>query len=128
MAALRVVWAVMDAPAGKRMAPFLTEIVGRLRVFGKRELDDATAVRLCAMSAATIDRRLEGERHRLQLRGRSGTRPGSLLRSKIHKLSPVTDVFTGWTETRAVRNKAQKWVFAALVEIRAALPLAQSPG
>ena len=34
----------------------------------------------------------------------------------------VTAVFTGWTETRAVRNKAQKWVFAALVEITAAFP------
>ncbi len=30
----------------------------------------------------------------------------------------VTDIATGWTETRAVRNKAQKWVFAALKEIR----------
>src|SRR5450756_1631633 len=35
--ALRKVWAVMDAPAGKRMAPFLPEIVGRLRAF--HELD-----------------------------------------------------------------------------------------
>ena len=31
MVAVRKVWAVMDAPAGKRMAPFLVEIVGRLR-------------------------------------------------------------------------------------------------
>jgi hypothetical protein len=31
MVALRKVWAVMDVPAGKRMAPFLSEIVGRLR-------------------------------------------------------------------------------------------------
>ena len=28
MVALRKVWAVMDAPAVKRMAPFLSEIVG----------------------------------------------------------------------------------------------------
>lgn len=28
MGPLRKVWAVMDAPAGKRMAPFLPEIVG----------------------------------------------------------------------------------------------------
>lgn len=34
----------------------------------------------------------------------------------------VTDVATGWTETRAVRNKAQVHVFAALKEIRSALP------
>lgn len=29
MVALRKVWGVMDAPAGKRMAPFLPEIVAR---------------------------------------------------------------------------------------------------
>ena len=76
MVALRTVWAVMDAPAGKRMAPFLPEMVGRLRAFGELDLDDATAARLCGMSAATIDRRLAGERRRLQLKGRSATKPG----------------------------------------------------
>lgn len=29
---------------------------------------------------------------------------------------------TGWTEVRAVKNKAQRWVFAALLEISAAFP------
>ena len=29
----------------------------------------------------------------------------------------MTDIHTGWTETTAVKNKAQKWVFAALVGI-----------
>lgn len=34
----------------------------------------------------------------------------------------VTDVCTGWTETQAVRNKAQVWVFEALKQIRECLP------
>jgi hypothetical protein len=34
----------------------------------------------------------------------------------------VTDVCTGWTETRAIRNKAQVHVFAALREIQGRLP------
>ena len=34
----------------------------------------------------------------------------------------VTDVATGWTETHAVRNKAQKWVVEALEAIRARFP------
>ena len=34
----------------------------------------------------------------------------------------ATDIATGWTETRTVRNKAAKWVFAALVEIQAQMP------
>lgn len=65
MEPLRKVWAVMDAPAGKRMAPFLPEMVARLRVFGELDLDDDLAARLCSMSAATIDRRLADERARL---------------------------------------------------------------
>ena len=34
----------------------------------------------------------------------------------------VTDVATGWTETQAVKNKAQQWVFEALKDIRERLP------
>jgi hypothetical protein len=34
----------------------------------------------------------------------------------------VTDVATGWTELRAVRNKAQVWVFEALKGLRADMP------
>ena len=35
----------------------------------------------------------------------------------------VTDVFTGWTEIQTVRNKAQKGVFAALVDLHSAFPV-----
>lgn len=34
----------------------------------------------------------------------------------------ATDVKTGWSEQRAVKNKAQKWVFEALEDIRSCLP------
>jgi hypothetical protein len=34
----------------------------------------------------------------------------------------VTDVVTDLSETKAVRNKAQKWVIAALVDLRCAFP------
>lgn len=34
----------------------------------------------------------------------------------------MTDVCTGWTETQAVKNKAQVWVFEALKQIRLHLP------
>jgi len=83
IAALRKVWAVMDAPAGKRMAPFLGEIVGRLRACGELAIGVEVAGLLSSMSAATIDRRLAGERAKLALKGRSGTKPGSLLKSQI---------------------------------------------
>jgi hypothetical protein len=34
----------------------------------------------------------------------------------------VTDIATGWTENRTVKNKAQRWVFEELTEISAAFP------
>jgi hypothetical protein len=34
----------------------------------------------------------------------------------------VTDVCSGWTEVKAVRNKAQTWVFEAIKDIRQRLP------
>lgn len=34
----------------------------------------------------------------------------------------LTDICTKWTETRAVKNKAQRWVFEAFEQIRAQLP------
>ncbi|WP_286974551.1 hypothetical protein [Acetomicrobium sp. UBA5826] len=34
----------------------------------------------------------------------------------------LTDVSSGWTKLRAVKNKAQKWVFEALGLIRSRLP------
>lgn len=152
--ALRKVWAVMNAPAGKRMAPFMGEIVQQLRAHGELEISDEVAELLCSMSAATIDRRLAPDRKKLEVRGRSGTKPGTLLKSQISirtwadwdeqmpgfveidcvgheggdpsgdfcQTLTVTDIHTGWTETAAVRNKAQKWVFAALVDLSARFP------
>lgn len=34
----------------------------------------------------------------------------------------LTCVATGWTEPRAIRNKAQKWCFEALLDVEASLP------
>jgi hypothetical protein len=132
----------------------MSEVVERLRGCGELDIDDATAAKLAAMSAVTIDRRLAPDRKKMQLKGRSLTKPGSLLKSRIPirtwadwddakpgfveidlvgheggnpcgdfcRTLAVTDVATTWTEPRAVRNKAQKWVFAALNEIVAAFP------
>jgi hypothetical protein len=83
VAALRLCWAVLGAPTGKRLAPVLPDLVARLRRFDELEIDDATAVLLVAMSPATIDRRLASARAAMVLRGRSHTKPGSLLKSQI---------------------------------------------
>ena len=154
MAPLRKIWAVMDAPTGKRLAPFPGEMVAVLERAGELDLEPEVRATLVAMSAATIDRPLATERKKMQLTGRSGTKPGSLLTSQIPirtwadwdenkpgfveidlvgheggnprgdfcQTLNVVDIATTWTEPRAVKNKAQKWVFAALREILGAFP------
>jgi hypothetical protein len=154
VAALRFCWAVLGAPTGKRLAPVMGELVPILRRFGELEISDDTERALIAMSAATMDRRLAADRARMALKGRSHTKPGSLLKSQIairtwaqwddavpgfveidlvgHEggnavgehcyTLTVTDIATGWTENRSVRNKARKWVLAALEDIASIMP------
>ena len=81
--ALTVCWAVLGMPAGKRLAPMLAELVAVLRRFRELVISDETAALLVSMSAATIDRRLADERAKFTIRGRVGTKPGSLLKSQI---------------------------------------------
>jgi hypothetical protein len=81
--ALAVCWMVLGMPAGKRLAPMLGELVATLRRFGELDIDDHTAALLAGMSAATIDRRLAPERLKHTDRGRSRTKPGTLLKSQI---------------------------------------------
>jgi transposase InsO family protein len=149
IAALVKCWAVLRAPAGKRLAPMLPVLVPLLRRDRELDLTDAEAALLVAMSAATIDRRLAGERAKMMPRGRCHTKPGSLLKSQIPVRTwadwddavpgfveidlvgheggnasgefcftlTVTDIATGWTVNRSVRNKAAKWVFEALEHV-----------
>lgn len=146
MVALRICWALERAPAGKRLAPFLPVLVPLLRAEKALKLTDVQAGLLSQMSAATIDRKLAADRAKLVLRGKSHTKPGSLLRDQIAVRTwadwnttvpgfveidlvgheggnssgefcftlTVTDIATGWTINRSVRNKAQKWVLEAI--------------
>jgi hypothetical protein len=81
--ALAFCWAVLGAPTGKRLAPVMAELVPRLRRFGELKISDDTELALIAMSPATMDRRLASDRAKLQVRGRSLTKPGSLLKDSI---------------------------------------------
>ena len=47
---------------------------------------------------------------------------GGILKGDFLYTLDVTDINTGWTETRAVKNKAQIWVFGAMKYIRGRLP------
>jgi hypothetical protein len=151
---LRRIWAVLDAPSGKRLAPFMAEVIGAMERAGELPVDPAVRDKLLRVSAATIDRLLAPERRRLQVKGRTGTKPGSLLRAQIPirtfaewdearpgffevdlvahdggdprgefcQTLTLTDVATGWTEVRALQNKAQRWVHEAMAEVARSLP------
>ena len=69
----------------------LLGVVPMLRRDGDLSLSDEQAGLLCAMSPATIDRRLRGERALIGVRGRSHTKPGTLLKSQV----PV-DTWAEW--------------------------------
>jgi len=81
--ALRFCWAVLGAPTGKRLAPMIGELVPTLRRFEELKIGDDTERSLISMSAATTDRRLKADRAKMMLKGRSHTKPGSLLQDAI---------------------------------------------
>jgi hypothetical protein len=148
------IWYIMDCICGKRLAPVLGSVIRKLQQFHEITIDKKVRDKLRAISPATIDRLLAGERRKQTIKGRSNTKPGTLLRNQIPvrtfaewdeqrpgfaeidlvghdggdgkgefmQTLDVTDVSTTWTETEAVRNKAQKWVFDALKDIRQRLP------
>jgi hypothetical protein len=109
---------------------------------------------LLRVSPATIDRVLKADKKRLALKGKSGTKPGKLLKKQIPVRTyyaeadkkpgffevdtlyhcgatelgefcltlTATDVYSGWVELRPTLNKANKWVFEALGDIKSSLP------
>lgn len=154
MPALITCWAVLRAPAGRLLAAMLPTLVPMLCRDKELDITDAQADLLMSMSPATIDRKLAGERKKMLPRGRSHTKPGSLLKSQIpirtwaewddavpgfveidlvgHEggnaageycfTLTVTDISTGWTVNRSVKNKAAKWVFEALEHVISVFP------
>ena len=154
LGSLKQIWAIMDYICGKRLAAILPEVIPILEKHREIVLDAITRKKLLSISASSIDRLLAAERRKWMLRGRSGTKPGTLLKHQIPirtfadwnekqagfveidlvghdggdasgdycQTLDVTDVASTWTETEAVINKAQVWVFDALKSIRKRLP------
>jgi hypothetical protein len=92
---LTQIWLIMDCVCGKRLAPMLPDLIPILQKHHEIKLDEATKGKLLAISSATIDRLLKAERKKYQLKGRSHTKPGTLLRHQI----PIR-TFSEWNEQR----------------------------
>lgn len=80
---LEMCWHVARNPAGKRLAPMLATLVPMLVSEGLIGLDEPQVELLVGMSAATIDRRLAATKEADGFKGRSHTKPGSILKSQI---------------------------------------------
>ena len=93
VAALVQVWEACGHLCGKRLQPFLPDMVKALERHGELKLAPETRSRLLQMSASTIDRRLKRARSKLAYRGRSTTKPGTLLKNAI----PIR-TFADWDE------------------------------
>jgi hypothetical protein len=73
----------MTCPCRRLLAAALPDLVPRLRRFGELQIGDGTAALLLKIAPATIDRRLRADRAKLDPRGRSHTKPGTLLKDSI---------------------------------------------
>ncbi len=94
VALLRVCWSATDGICSKRLAPFLPELLERLRRWqALRHISAETIERVVHMSPVTIDRALASSRDGLPKRGLSTTRPGTLLKHQV-----AIKTFADWTE------------------------------
>lgn len=92
---LRRIWMILDYICGKRLAAIMPEVLARLEYFGELQVELEIRAKLLRISAATIDRLLGPERRKHELRGRSRTKPGTLLKKQI----PLR-TFSEWNEQR----------------------------
>lgn len=109
---------MLRAPTGKRLAPMLATLVPILPRDGELDLSDDEAALLVKMSAAGIKRRLVSHRAKLMPRGRSHTKPGSLLKSQI----PIRT----WAEWDDV-VRPMSWIPIPPTMIEAAGPMLMAP-
>jgi len=97
LALLRACWEITDGICGKRLAPFLPELLDKLAGHGALPAESSAEVvaRVAGISAASVDRLLAAERGRWPRRGRGTTKPGTLLKQQI----PIR-TYADWDEAR----------------------------
>lgn len=91
--ALKTIWISADNICSKRLKPFLPELLSFLEKNNEIKINDEIRKKLVKISCSTIDRLLLATRRHYQLKGRSTTKPGTLLRNAI----PIR-TFADWNE------------------------------
>ena len=92
--ALITLWNTANRICSKRLIPFLPSLITSMERSGHLELSKEVKNKILSLSSATADRLLKHER-RKTIKGKSTTRPGSLLKKHI----PVR-TFADWNNVR----------------------------
>jgi hypothetical protein len=153
-AVIRRIWEFFDYQCGTLLAPLIRLMIDFLAGDDEFGVTDEIKSKLMTISASTIDRGLKPERKKLEVKGKSLTKPGRLLKHQIpvrtyfawderkpgfFELDTVshcgsnssgefcstltlTDVSSGWTEERGLRNRAYSRVVKATAEVKDSLP------
>ncbi|MBI3560042.1 hypothetical protein HY087_02865 [Candidatus Gottesmanbacteria bacterium] len=90
---LKTLWAISNYACGQRLVPMIPVYLTALMRHEHWRLRKHEKELLTHVSAATADRLLAHERRRISLKGRSRTKPGSLLKHQI----PIR-TFADWNE------------------------------
>jgi len=92
---LKFIWATSNFLCGKRLKPFLPDLIKSLKRHKEIKLSKDDEALILSVSASTIDRLLAPARKGMNPKGRSTTKPGTLLKHQI----PIR-TFADWTENR----------------------------
>jgi hypothetical protein len=92
---LRTLWAVSNYSCGKRLEPLLPSLIAALRRHKELIVLPEERKLLLQISPATIDRLLKADRKRITIKGRSRTKPGTLLKHQI----PIK-MWTDWDNAK----------------------------
>jgi hypothetical protein len=81
--AVLLLWEFFDYKCGKRLVPLVRDNLAHLEASARFGIDGEVRRKLETISVATVERMLCPERKKLRLKGRSATKPGTLLKSQI---------------------------------------------
>lgn len=90
---LRTIWIAADGICGQRLKPFIPDLMKILEKNKELRLNKKIRKKLLSIGSATIDRMLKATKKSYEFKGKSTTKPGTLLRSTI----PVR-AFSDWDE------------------------------
>jgi hypothetical protein len=94
-AALERLWEISGRLCGKRLVAAIPILIEALLRHGEIELPAERKERLCRLSASTADRLLRPKRRQLGWKGKTTTKPGTLLKQQI-----AVRTFADWDDLR----------------------------